>query len=112
ITASDTTTASISGNSAIAVTGGAATVFSVSAPSTVPAGTLFSLTVTARDAFGNTAVSYPGTVHFTSSDAAAILPLNTTLASGTGTFSAMLKALGNQTIAVTDTTTSSITGSS
>ncbi|HEX3842707.1 MAG TPA: putative Ig domain-containing protein, partial [Acidimicrobiales bacterium] len=45
-----------------------ATQFVVSAPGTATAGGAFNFTVTAEDAFGNTATGYAGTVHFTSSD--------------------------------------------
>src|SRR5204863_287750 len=76
------------------------------------AGTAFSFTVTALDQFNNTATGYGGTVHFTSSDAQAVLPVNSTLTSGTGSFSATVKTAGSQTITGTDTVTSSITGTS
>ena len=49
-------------------------------------------------------------MHFTSSDAAATLPADATLVNGGGTFSATLTTAGNQTITVTDTVTSSVTG--
>src|SRR6185369_11778021 len=113
ISATDVVTASITGASGtIAVSGGTATHFSVSAPASATAGTAFSFTVTALDQFNNTATSYAGTVHFTSSDGSAVLPTNSTLLSGTGTFSATLKTAGNQTLTATDTVTSSITGTS
>ena len=49
-----------------------------SAPRLATAGTAFNFTVTAQDAFGNTATGYSGTVHFTSSDARrATLPRTT-----------------------------------
>src|SRR5207245_4590190 len=60
----------------------------------------------------NTATSYGGTVHFTSSDGSATLPGNSTLSNGTGTFSATLQAAGSQTITATDTVNASITGAS
>ncbi len=66
--------------------------------------------MTAKDAFGNTATGYTGTVHFTSSDAAAILPANGTLTNGVGTFSVTLKTVGTQSITATDTVTTAITG--
>ena len=68
------------------------------------------VTVTAKDANGNTATSYGGTVHVTSSDAAAILPANATLTNGVGSFSVTLKTPGLHTITATDTATSTITG--
>jgi hypothetical protein len=113
ITATDTVTSSITGTSnTITVSAAAATHFSVSAPASATAGTAFNFTVTAQDQFNNTATGYAGTVHFTSSDGQAVLPANSTLTNGTGTFSATLKTVGNQTITATDTTTSSITGTS
>ena len=54
--------------------------------------------VTAEDAYGILATSYTGTVHFTSSDAAAILPANATLTSGVGTFNITLETAGSQTV--------------
>ena len=92
--------------------GGAATHFSVTAPATATAGTAFNFTVTALTAANATATGYAGTVHFTSSDAAAALPANSTLTNGVGTFSATLQTAGAQTIAATDTVTGSIAGAS
>jgi hypothetical protein len=113
LTASDTVTASITGTSGtITVSGGAATHFSVSAPATATAGTAFNITVTALDPFNNTVTGYSGTVHFTSSDGAAVIPANSTLTNGVGTFSATLKTSGSRTITATDTVTSSITATS
>jgi len=97
-------------DSTVIVSAGAATHFSVTAPSTAAPGTPISFTVTALDASNVTATSYTGTVHFTSSDGAAALPANSTLANGVGTFSATLNTAGNQTITATDTVTASITG--
>src|SRR5256885_618347 len=44
---------------------GPATHFTVTAPPSVTAGQAFSITVTAKDQFDNTATSYTGTVQFT-----------------------------------------------
>ena len=68
--------------------------------------------VTAQDVYNNTATSYGGSVRITSSDPAATLPASSTLNLGTGTFAATLNTVGNQTITATDTTDSSITGTS
>ncbi|SPF56460.1 conserved exported hypothetical protein [Candidatus Sulfopaludibacter sp. SbA4] len=89
-----------------------ATHFAVSAPASATGGTAFNFTVTAQDANNNTFAGYSGTVHFTSTDAAAVLPADTTLTNGTGTFSATLSTGGNQTITATDTVTATITGTS
>ncbi len=99
-------------NFSLSNTVGAATHFSVSAPSSATSGTSFSFTVTALDAGNNTATGYTGTVHFSSSDGSATLPSNSTLTSGAGTFSATLTTAGNQTVTATDLGSSSITGTS
>ena len=99
VSASDVASSSITGTSAaISVSAGAATHFTVSAPSSAVVGTPISVTVTALDVGNNTVAGYTGIVHFTSTDAAAVLPANTTLTSGTGTFSATLNTVGAQTI--------------
>src|SRR5439155_24037639 len=70
-------------------------------------------TVTARGAFGNTAVGYTGTAHFTSSDGQAVLPANYTFTvgdAGVHAFSGTLKTAGAQSITATDTVAGSITG--
>jgi hypothetical protein len=111
LTASDTS--GITGSSAaIAVSPAAATHFSVSAPATATAGTAFTFTVTALDAFNNTATGYAGTVHFSSSDGQAMVPANSNLTNGVGTFSATLLTAGTQTLTATDTASSSVTGTS
>jgi len=80
-------------------------------PATVTAGTAFAFTVTAIDVSNNVDMGYTGTVHFTSTDGVATLPVNSTLTNGTGNFTATLKTAGNQTITATDTVTA-ITGTS
>jgi hypothetical protein len=113
ITATDTVSASITGtSSSIDVSAGPATHFSISAPPTTQSGTAFDLTVTALDAGNNVAKSYTGTVHFTSTDSHAVLPVNSTFTSGTGSFSATLETVGSQTITTTDTVRASISGTS
>jgi hypothetical protein len=89
-----------------------ATHFTVSTPPSATAGAAFSVTVTALDALNTPVATYAGTLHFTSTDGQAILPGDSTLASGTGTFSATLTTLGSQTITATDTVNPAITGTS
>jgi hypothetical protein len=66
--------------------------------------------VTARDASNAVVPGYAGTVHFTSSDSAAVLPPDSKLVNGTGTFSATLATGGFQTISVTDSASASLRG--
>ncbi|OYW75121.1 MAG: hypothetical protein B7Z37_14995, partial [Verrucomicrobia bacterium 12-59-8] len=94
------------------ITPAAAASLALSAPGTAAAGTPVSVSVTAKDAFGNTATGYAGTVHFTSSDTNAVLPADGTLTSGAGSFNVTFENAGTQTVTGTDTVTSSITGTS
>jgi hypothetical protein len=113
ITATDTVTASVTGSASIVVKPGKASTLSISGPASVTQGVAFTFTVTALDAYGNVATGYVGTVHFSSSDAAASLPANFTFLSSDGgveAFSAILNTTGIQSLTATDTVTSSITG--
>jgi FKBP-type peptidyl-prolyl cis-trans isomerase 2 len=116
VTATDTVTASIRGSqTGIVVNAGAATHLAVTgmvSPRT--AGSYGTVTVTAKDAYGNTNKSYTGTVHLTSTDGAAALPANYTFVSGdagTHKFGLTLKTAGTQSVTATDTVTASIRGS-
>jgi large repetitive protein len=73
----------------------------------------FNVVVTSTDGLGSTETGYRGTVHFTSSDPAAVLPANYTFTGadlGTHTFSVTLNTLGTQSITATDTVTGTLTG--
>jgi hypothetical protein len=111
ITATDNVTSTIKGTqSGITVNPAAASTLVVSGyASPTIAGVSHSFTVTAKDAFGNTATGYLGTVHFTSSDGAAVLPADYGFLAGDGgahSFSATLKTSGVQSITTANTTTS------
>jgi hypothetical protein len=97
------TDSGISGSSAIAVSAAAATHFTVSAPVGATAGTPFSVPVTALDRFNNAATGYSGTIHLSSTDAHAALPMGVGLTNGLGTFAVTLKTAGAQTLTATDT---------
>src|SRR5262249_28035955 len=75
VTATDAASGSITGSAVASVVAPAsATHLGVSAPSSVTAGSTFSITVTALAANGSTATGYTGVVQFSSSDARALLP--------------------------------------
>jgi hypothetical protein len=80
-------------------------------PSSVTAGQAFSASVTAEDAQGAPVTSYKGTVHFSSSDTSTgvVLPADSTLTNGQGTFSATLIRSGPQTLTVSDAANSLVT---
>src|SRR5438067_10403555 len=78
------------------------------------AGVAQPLTVTARDAFGNVATGYRGTVTFATSDTIASIPATYTFTAtdaGTHTFSVTFKSSGGQTFAVQDTVNTTWGGS-
>ena len=114
VRATDKTTGSTTGSQTVTVTPAAAATLVVSGLTTPrTAGTPGTITVKAVDAYGNTATGYTGTVHFTSTDAKAILPANYTFTAanaGVHTFSVTLKTVGTQVIRARDTVTSTITG--
>lgn len=116
LTATDTLSASVTGfQSGIAINPAAASKFVISAPSSVSLGVAFSLTVKVVDTYGNVATGYTGTIRFTSSDSTATLPANYTFTAadnGVHTFTGLiLRKKGKQTITITDTLNSSLTGS-
>jgi large repetitive protein len=113
VTVNDVGNSNVKGTTGtISVSAAAASTFTVAGfPSSTTAGVAGSFTVTAKDPYNNTATGYTGTVHFASSDGQAVLPANSTLSNGTGTFTATLKIAGSQSITATDTSNNSITGS-
>jgi adhesin/invasin len=79
--------------------------------SPVVAGTVSTVSVRAEDTWGNIDEAYAGTVHLASSDPGAVLPADSALVGGAGSFSVTLKTAGAQSVTATDTATSTITGS-
>jgi sugar lactone lactonase YvrE len=116
ITVTDTVTGTITGTGSFTVNAAATANLTVTMSSPVAPGAATSVTVTARDAFGNVAKSYLGTIHFSSSDGLAALPSNYVFTSGnqgvkTFPSSVTLQTSGTQSVTATDTGTASITGS-
>jgi hypothetical protein len=109
VSAIDTQYGGQSGTASVAAT--QVTHFGVSAPSSSQAGVPFNVTVTALDKNNQTVTSYSGTVHFSSSDSSAILPPDSPLTNGIGTFAVTLRTLGTQTVSVVDSAHNTITGS-
>jgi hypothetical protein len=116
VTATDTASASVAGSAAVTVTPAAATHLGFAAPSSAHVNVAFSITVTALDAYGNTATGYRGAVHFRSSLAKTKLPPDYTFTAADGgvhtfTNGVTFTRRGNATLTVTDKANSSITGS-
>jgi probable HAF family extracellular repeat protein len=89
-----------------------ATHFSVTSTTPQVIGTSFNITVSVLDATNNLVTAYAGMLHFSSSDPLAVLPHDSPLANGTGTFPVTLKTAPAATVTVTDTTKGSISGTS
>jgi hypothetical protein len=90
--------------------------FILAGPTTATAGTAFSLTFTAEGPFSNVLTGYRGTIHFSSSDPKALLPVDYTFTAadaGVHTFTNAftLETAGSQSVTGTDTLTPSFTGS-
>jgi hypothetical protein len=115
LTATDTANAAITGSQpGITVNPGAATHFEIAGPSSISAGSAFSITVTALDAYGNVATGYLGTVKFASSNDGAKLPDKYTYTAsdqGVHTFTGLvLHKKGTQSITVFDASTRTTLG--
>ena len=90
----------------------AAKLFATDYPTVVEAGVASDLKITLRDAFGNVATGYTGTVRVRSSDAQAGLPANytfTALDAGVKLLPASLKTVGFQSLTAADTVVNSMT---
>jgi len=104
------------GTATFNVKAAAAASFTVTGfPNPQALGTAGSVTITAKDAFGNIATGYTGTVQLSTGDGTASLPSNYTFVTGDNgvhTFSGVtFNTAGMYTLTSTDTVTGSITGS-
>jgi hypothetical protein len=115
VTATDTATSATTGISAgIAVSPAAASQFVLSGlSSSATVGASQTFTVTAKDAYGNVATDYTGTVTLTCSDTAATFSSAsytfTTSDKGVHSFSVAFKTAGSQSVTVKDTSNSTLT---
>jgi hypothetical protein len=108
ITAVDAATSTVTGSGSLTVHPAVASQFQASAPASTTAGSAFNINVAAVDSTGTTMPDYTGTVHFSSSDPAAVLPADYTYTAadqGVHTFSVIVKTSGIQAVTVTDTAT-------
>jgi hypothetical protein len=114
LTAADNNNGIIGSLSGILVSAPQASSFVVTGyPSPVGAGEVNTFTVSAIDDNGFSVTDYAGTVHFTSSDGRAILPVDytfTTADHGSRTFGAVVRTAGTESLTATDSL-NSVTGS-
>ncbi len=112
LTFADTFYTALTATESITVTPAAAASVQIAGFPATTAGVAQTFTVTLRDAFGNIASGYTGTVAFSSSDPIASLPASYTFTAadaGVHTFTAALKRAGTQSITVTDTAVPALT---
>src|SRR5438876_2643916 len=98
----------ISGSAQYTVSPASASRFRVTTPAAALPAAMFNFQVTALDAFNNVDPSFSGTAHFSSTDGAAILPPDTALVNGQGSFGATLNTAGNESLVASS---AGITGS-
>jgi hypothetical protein len=110
VSVTDAVVTSAAGTASAAISAGAAASYFLDAPSAVSFYTAFSFNAYARDAYGNTAISYNGTAVLTSSDPGFSNLGPFTFSSGATTVYSAFKTSGNQTLTLTDSSNSSITG--
>lgn len=107
VSVADTTSSNVAAaSSSIAVSPAAPSqIVLAGLPASATVGAPVTFTVTLKDPYGNVATNYGGTVHFSSSDAQAALPADTTFAAadaGRKSFSLTFGTTGNQTVTVSD----------
>jgi len=90
-----------------------AATLTATAPTPAAAGTGFSVTVTAKDAYGNIATGYTGTVGLTSTDPQVVVPGPYAFVgadNGSHAIPVTLKTAGSQTVSASDGTLNATTG--
>ncbi|WP_225409144.1 Ig-like domain-containing protein [Stigmatella hybrida] len=105
VTVQDAGATGLTDTKSLSVSEGPTASLMLSSPGTATAGASFSVTLSARDAFGNVVTGYTGSVSFSSDDAQAALPADYTFTSGDAgqrVFSATLETAGTKQVSVTD----------
>jgi hypothetical protein len=106
-------------STSVNVGGGAATSLAINAPASANVGTPITATITLKDAWGNAANAYSGTIHVSATDPSSVvhnatdsavtLPTDAILTGSTGTRSVTLNAIGNWKITTADTLNGALT---
>jgi Ca2+-binding RTX toxin-like protein len=113
VTVTDTATPTVTGVEFVALSPAPTSRFALSSDLFSASGNSIGVTVTALDAFGNLTSDYQGTIHFSSSDPAAVLPDDYTFTpdwdGGVAFLDATLLTVGTQSITVTDSANPGIT---
>jgi hypothetical protein len=111
ITVTDTRLPGFTGSSTFQVNAPNVAALRIIAPGTATTGTPVNFSITALDATNTPVTNYNGTVHFTSSDGTAVLPANSPMVNGVGSFTATFNTAGFQTFQANDVANTSVSGS-
>jgi Putative Ig domain/Galactose oxidase, central domain/Kelch motif len=112
ISATDTSSANLTGVSNSIAVSGPATHYSLNVPTNINTRVQFTINIAALDASNNLATGYSGIAQLTSTDSKAVLPSTASLTSGAGSANVVMETPGNQTITATDSAKSSLTATS
>jgi len=109
IRARDTGNTGITGLGSTVVAPSSVTHLTITAPADTNTGFANIITVAARDQYENVVSAFNDTVHFTSTDAGALLPADTVLTGGYKPFAVKYATPGVQSVTVTDLANNSLT---
>jgi hypothetical protein len=112
VTVTDTKLPGFTGSSTLQVNVPNVAALRIIAPGTATTGTPVNFSITALDATNTPVTNYNGTVHFASSDAAAVLPANSPMVNGAGSFTATFNTAGFLTFQANDVANTAISGAS
>lgn len=112
ITVTDTKLPGFTGSATLQVNVPNVAQLRLAAPANATTGTAVTVVITALDSTQTLVTNYNGTVHFSSSDPAALLPPDSQMTNGTGIFAVTLNTPGLQTLQATDKAIATISGTS
>ena len=110
VTVTDVKLPGFTGTSTLQVNVPNVAVLRIIAPGTATTGTPVNFSIIALDATATPVTNYNGTIHFTSSDAAAVLPANSPMVNGAGSFTATFNTAGFLTFQANDVANTAISG--
>ncbi len=102
VTITDTRLPGFAGTSTLQVNVPNVALLRIAAPANATTGTAVGLSIIALDSLATPVTNYNGTIHFTSSDGTAVLPANSPMVNGAGSFSATFNSPGTQTLQATE----------
>jgi hypothetical protein len=111
VTVTDTRLPGFTGTSTLQVNVPNVAQLRILTPGTATTGTPITFSIVAYDASAIPVTNYNGTIHFASTDGTAVLPANTALVNGVGSFTATFHTAGFETLTATDAANATVNGS-